>query len=74
MGKSELLYPIFKLIVGVMCLVLGVEYGWAYIVLNEASFGILYIGDMLTWLMAGAILFFEGLYSISEVFKSIKGG
>lgn len=59
--NSQLLYPLLKMVLGVVCLVLSVEYGYAYLVYEAASFGILYIADMVTWLLAGAILFTEGL-------------
>ena len=54
-------YPLFKMIIGVICLILAAEYLYAYCVYQAASFGIMYIGDALTWLLAGGILFTEGL-------------
>ena len=54
-------YPLFKMIIGVICLILSAEYLYAYCVYQAASFGIMYIGDALTWLLAGGILFTEGL-------------
>lgn len=66
---SSLLYPVFKIILGTVCLILGAEYAWAYCVLKAASFGILYVADTFTWLSAGAILFTEGLYSYLMILK-----
>ena len=54
-------YPMFKMILGVICIILSCEYAYSYCVLNAATFGILYVGDTLTWFMAGFILFTEGL-------------
>jgi len=59
--EAHLLYFIFKMLIGTICLILAAEYAWTYMVYQAASFGILYIGDMLTWLMAGLILLSEGL-------------
>ena len=55
------LYPLFKMILGVICLILSIEYTYAYCVYQAASFGIMYIGDAFTWFFAGGILFTEGL-------------
>lgn len=60
---SNLFYPVFKIILGTVCIILGVEYAWAYCVLKAATFGILYVADSFTWLCAGTILFTEGLHS-----------
>jgi hypothetical protein len=61
--EERLLYPILKLLLGVVCLILGGEYAWSYVVYTAASFGILYIADSIVWLLAGLILFTEGLRS-----------
>ena len=55
------LYSMFKMIIGVMCLILCCEYAYSYCVHQAASFGILYVGDTLAWFLAGFILFTEGL-------------
>ena len=59
--ETKYLYPLFKMVIGVICLILAAEYLYAYCVYQAASFGIMYIGDALTWLLAGGILFTEGL-------------
>ena len=66
-NSSILFYPVFKIILGAVCIVLGVEYAWAYCVYTSASFGILYVADTFTWLSAGTILFTEGLYSYLKI-------
>lgn len=57
------LYPLFKMVLGVICLILSLEYVYAYCVYQAASFGIMYIGDAITWFFSGGILFTEGLRS-----------
>ena len=59
--ENRYLYPLFKMILGVICLILSIEYAYAFCVYQAASFGIMYIGDALTWFFAGGILFTEGL-------------
>jgi hypothetical protein len=59
--EKGFLYPMFKMIIGVMCIILCCEYAYSYCVYNAASFGILYLGDTLAWFLAGFILFTEGL-------------
>ncbi len=66
---ASLLYPVLKIILGTVCIILGAEYAWAYCVLKAASFGILYVADTFTWLCAGTILFTEGLYSYLMILK-----
>ena len=66
---SSFFYPVFKIILGVVCVILGVEYAWAYVVLKAASFGILYVADAFTWLCAGTILFTEGLHTYIVTLK-----
>ena len=65
-------YPVFKMIIGVLCLVLAIEYGYSYCVYQAASFGIIYIGDMVTWLLAGFILFTEGLYAYLQLLRNAR--
>jgi hypothetical protein len=60
---ARLLYSIIKIILGIVCLVLAAEYGWTYIVYEAASYRILYVADLTTWLLAGLILFSEGMQS-----------
>ena len=68
MAQDErLLYSIFKLLLGVVCLILGGEYAWSYVVYSAASFGILYIADSMIWFLAGFILFTEGLRSYLRI-------
>jgi len=64
---ERLLYSIFKLLLGVVCLILGGEYAWSYVVYSAASFGILYIADSMIWFLAGFILFTEGLRSYLRI-------
>jgi len=58
---DRVLYPMFKMVIGIICLVLSCEYLYTYCVYEAASFGIIYIGDTLVWFLAGFILFTEGL-------------
>ena len=46
--ENKFLYPLFKMIIGVICLILAAEYLYAYCVYQAASFGIMYIGNSLT--------------------------
>ena len=66
---TDFIYPIFKIILGVVCLILGIEYAWTYCVYEAASFGILYVADTFTWLSAGTILFTEGIYAYIKALK-----
>jgi len=59
--EERLLYSIVKLLLGIVCLILGGEYAWSYVVYSAACFGILYISDSTVWFLAGLILFTEGL-------------
>ncbi len=67
--ENRFLYPLFKMILGVICLILSIEYVYAYCVYQAASFGIMYIGDALTWFFAGGILFTEGLQRYLQVLR-----
>ena len=58
---DRVLYPLFKMVIGIICLVLSCEYLYTYCVYEAASFGIIYIGETLVWFLAGFILFTEGL-------------
>ena len=71
--RGRYLYPLFKMIIGLICLILSVEYIYAYCVYQAASFGIMYIGDAVTWFSAGGILFTEGLRSYLEVLREEVG-
>ncbi len=44
---DRVLYPLFKMVIGIICLVLSCEYLYTYCVYEAASFGIIYIGDTL---------------------------
>jgi hypothetical protein len=44
---GRILCPMFKMAVGIICLVLSCEYLYTYCVYEMASFGILIIGDSL---------------------------
>ncbi len=39
--ESSLLYPMFKMAIGIICLVLSCEYLYTYCVYEAASFGIM---------------------------------
>lgn len=69
---SDLFYPVFKIILGSVCIILGVEYAWTYCVYHAATFGILYVADTFTWLSAGTILLTEGLYSYLQTLRRAK--
>jgi hypothetical protein len=60
-SDGRFLYQMFKMAVGIICLVLSCEYLYTYCVYEAASFGILYIGDTLAWFLTELILFTEGL-------------
>jgi len=69
-GKSRMFYPVFKVMLGVVCLILGIEYSYYYIVFNQ-FLNHLYVADALTWFLAGGILLFEGIYDLDKIFDSI---
>ena len=73
-SSDSLFYPVFKMMLGVVCLILALEYGYAFSVYQAASFGIFYIGDLVSWLLAGFILFSEGLMHYLNIIRSIKMG
>ena len=58
---GRILYPMLKMAIGIICLVLSCEYLYTYCVYEATSFGIIYIGDTIVWFLAGFILFTEGL-------------
>lgn len=66
---NKYLYPLFKMMIGVICLILSAEYVYAFCVYQAASFGIMYIGDAITWLLAGGILFTEGLHRYLQILR-----
>ena len=66
-ADGRILYPMFKMAVGIICLVLSCEYLYTYCVYEAASFGIVYIGDTLAWFLAGFILFTEGLQAYLRI-------
>jgi len=67
--ESRYMYPLFKMILGVICLILSIEYAYAFCIYQAASFGIMYIGDVLTWFFSGGILFTEGLHSYIQLIR-----
>ena len=67
--ETRYLYPLFKMVLGVIFLILSLEYVYAYCVYQAASFGIMYIGDAITWFFSGGILFTEGLRSYLRVIR-----
>ena len=52
-ADDHVLYPLFKRVIGIICLVLSCEYLYTYCVYGAVSFGIIYIGDSLAWFPAG---------------------
>ncbi len=46
-ADDHVLYPLFKMVIGIICLVLSCEYLYTYCVYGAVSFGIIYIGDTL---------------------------
>ena len=61
-----------KLTLGVVCIILGIEYAWVVHAYRGASYEILYVADTFTWLFAGLILFTEGLFSYLSVLKGLE--
>jgi hypothetical protein len=71
----RMLYSIIKISIGVVCLILAAEYGWTYIVYEAATYRILYVADLTTWLFAGLILFSEGCRATSgPSWRAVKRG
>ena len=70
MDKSRLFYPVFKVALGVTCLILGAEYSYYYIVYNK-MLSHLYVADALTWFATGLLLAAEGIYAIDEILDTI---
>ena len=48
--ENKYIYPLFKMIIGSVCIILSAEYLYAFCVYQAASFGIINIGDTVTWL------------------------
>ena len=71
--ENKYLYPLFKMIIGAVCIILSAEYLYAFCVYQAASFGIMYIGDTVTWLSAGGILFTEGLQGYLRALEAHRG-
>jgi hypothetical protein len=71
--ENRYLYPLFKMVLGLICLILSLEYVYSYCVYQAASFGIMYIGDAITWFFAGGILFTEGLRSYLQEIREEHG-
>ena len=66
-ADNRVLYPMFKIVIGIICLVLSCEYIYTYCVYEAESFGIVYIGDTLAWFLVGFILFTEGLQAYLRI-------
>ena len=66
-ADDHVLYPLFKMVIGIICLVLSCEYLYTYCVYGAVSFGIIYIGDTLAWFPAGLILFTESLQTYLRI-------
>jgi hypothetical protein len=66
-ADDHVLYPLFKMVIGIICLVLSCEYLYTYCVYGAVSFGIIYIGDTLAWFPVGLILFTEGLQAYLRI-------
>ena len=64
---DRVLYPLFKMVIGIICLVLSCEYLYTYCVYRAVSFGIIHIGDTLAWFPADLILFTEGLQAYLRI-------
>lgn len=68
----NLFYHVFKITLGAACVILGVEYAWAYCTYSASSFGILYVADTLTWFLAGGILLTEGLFAYVRAIRRVE--
>ncbi|TRO53675.1 hypothetical protein E2P71_05890 [Candidatus Bathyarchaeota archaeon] len=68
--ENKYIYPLFKRIIGAVCIILSAEYLYAFCVYQAASFGIIYIGDTVTWLSDGRILFTEGLQGYLQALEA----
>ena len=73
LDEMGVVYPLIKMLVGAMCLLLSAEYLHSYVTYYSTSFGILYIGDCLTWLLAGGILFSEGAMGYLYALRRRRG-
>ncbi|MFH2111186.1 MAG: hypothetical protein ABIJ47_08015 [Candidatus Bathyarchaeota archaeon] len=60
-GKVVLLYPLFKMVLGIVCGVLAVEYYAYYRGQAPGAVKVLYLGDLTVWLLAALVLISEGL-------------
>jgi hypothetical protein len=60
-GKVALLYPLFKMALGIVCGVLAFEYYAYYRGQAPGSVKALYLGDLTVWLLAALVLMSEGL-------------
>ena len=69
---NPVFYPLFKITIGTVCLILSVEYAISYIIYNKATFGILYIADCLAWFLASFILMGEGFMEYVQQVNSVQ--
>lgn len=56
-----LLYPLLKMALGIVCGVLAVEYYAYYRGQAPGAVKVLYLGDLMVWLLAALVLVGEGL-------------
>jgi hypothetical protein len=59
-GKLELLYPLFKMVLGIVCGVLSLEYYAYYRKYSPGVVKVLYLGDLTVWLLVAVVLISEG--------------
>ncbi len=60
-GGGTPLYSLFKMMLDVICSILAFEYWLTYRRYTSLATGHMYLGDLVMWLLAGLILFTEGL-------------
>jgi len=54
-GRLELLYPLFKMVLGIVCGVLSIECYAYYYGYSPGVIKVLYLGDLTVWLLAAVI-------------------
>jgi len=60
-GGAALIYPLLKMVLGIVCGVLAAEYYAYYRQYAPGPLKMLYIGDLAVWLLAATVLTGEGL-------------
>jgi len=70
-GKLELLYPLFKMVLGIVCGVLSLEYYAYYRRYSPGVVKVLYLGDLTVWLLAAAFLISEGFREYVALVKQL---